>query len=102
MASNNMIQNSPITAYDVTNTHTMFGLNLTGTRGKTVQQNPVRLVMDCVAIPNDFIKLHKFVTIVADVTFVNGVPLLITMSRGIKFVTVKHIPNCTPKQLRKS
>ena len=79
MASNNMIQNSPITAYDVTNTHTMFGLNLTGTRGKTVQQNPVRLVMDCVAIPNDFIKLHKFVTIVADVTFVNGVPLLITM-----------------------
>ena len=33
--------------------------------------------------------------------FVNNVPVLITMYRGIKFVTVEHIPSRTAKQLSK-
>ena len=37
MVRNNMIQNCPITASDVTNSQNMFGPKLTGTRGKTVQ-----------------------------------------------------------------
>ena len=36
MVRNNMIQNFPITTSDVTNSHTIFGPNLTCTRGKTV------------------------------------------------------------------
>ena len=63
----------------------MFVPNLAGNRGKTVRQNPDRVVTDHVAIPREFLKLHKFVTIVADVMFVNGTPLLITMSRIIMF-----------------
>ena len=34
--------------------------------------------------------------------FVNGAPLLITMSRGIKLVTVEHTPDHMSKQLSKS
>ena len=93
MVSNNMIQNWPITASEVTNNHTMFVPNLAGNRGKTVWQNTDRAVTDHVAVPRDFLKLHKFVTIVADVMFVNDTPLLITMSRSINYVTVKHVPN---------
>ena len=88
MVSNNIIQNFPITASDVTNSHIMFGKNLSGTRVKTVWQKPDRVVMDYVAVTNDFIKLHKFVTLVADVMFVNCELFLITMPHVINFVTI--------------
>ena len=101
MVSNSMIQNCPITVYDVANTHTMFGPNLSGTRGKTAHKNPDRVVMDCVAVPKYVLKPRKFVTIVADMMFVNGAPFLITMSQGINFVTVVHISTCTANHLRK-
>ena len=83
MAINIIIKKSPITAYYVTNDHTMFGTNLAGTRGKTVQQNTDRVVMHYFAVPKYFLKLHKFVTLVADVMFVNGATFLINVSHGI-------------------
>ena len=46
MMSNIMIQNFPITDSDVTNSNTIFGPNLAGTRGKIVQQNMDRVDMD--------------------------------------------------------
>ena len=33
--------------------------------------------------------------------FMNGTPLLITMSLSINFVTVEHVPTCMDKQLSK-
>ena len=57
--------------------------------------------MDYVDVPMDPLKSHKFVTLVADLMFVNGAPFLIAMSRGIKFVTVEYIPTQTSKQLSK-
>ena len=45
--------------------------------------------MDYVAVPKDFLKLHKFVTLVADVMFVNSAPFITNMSHGIKFVMVE-------------
>ena len=80
-----MIQNYPISASEANNAHIIFGPNLAGTRGKKVHPNPDMVAMDYVAVPKDSIKLHKSVTLVADMMFVNGTPLLITMSRGIKF-----------------
>ena len=80
MVKSDMIQHFPLTDTDVTNAHAVLGTNLSGTRGNTVQQETGRLMMDYVASPKDFIKLHKFVIIVADVMFVINVPSLTTMS----------------------
>ena len=49
----------------------------------------------------EFLILNKFVTLVEDVMFMNGTPLLITMSLSINFVTVEHVPTCMDKQLSK-
>ena len=46
--------------------------------------------------------MHKYATLVVDVLFVNNIPFLITISRGIKFVTVEHIPISMAKQLSKN
>ena len=91
IANNNMIKNCPITASTVTNAHSMFGSNFSGTRGKKIQQNTDRVVMDYVAVHRDLLKLHKLVIIVADVMFVNNAPLLIGMSHGVKLVTIKNV-----------
>ena len=101
MVINNMIQNSPIISYAITNAPTTFVTNLAGTRVKKVQQNPDRVVMDYIDAPKYFLKLHKFITLVTDVMFVNSSPLLITMPHGIKFVTVEHISTRTDKPLSK-
>ena len=39
-----------------------------------------------------FHRLHHFVTLVADVFFVDGVVFLMTLSRRIRLTTVEHIP----------
>ena len=52
--------------------HTKFGTNLAGTRGKTMRHNTDTVVMDYVAVPRNFSKQHKFVTLVEDVMFIIG------------------------------
>ena len=59
------------------------------------------MTTDYVAIPKYFLGFHKYVTPVADVMFFKNAPYLITMSHGIKFLTVEYIPIHTAKQMRK-
>jgi hypothetical protein len=52
-----------------------------------------------VSIPADIIKHHKFVILAADIMFVCGMPFLISLSRGIRFVTVQYVPRRTAPEL---
>jgi hypothetical protein len=47
--------------------------------------------MDSVKIPWDFVDMLKYVTLVADVMFVNGLPFLVTSSIGISLVTIEYL-----------
>jgi hypothetical protein len=49
-----------------------------------------------VQIPRDFVELHKYITLVADVMFVNGLPFLVTICN---LVTTEHLPSRTAKRL---
>ena len=49
-----------------------------------------------------FSKITQVCNSWADLMFVNGAPLLVTMIRSIKFVMVEHISNRKAKQLIKS
>ncbi len=53
--------------------------------------------MDYVEIPRDHIDMHM--TLVAKVMFVNGLPILVTFSRGISLVTIEYLPSRTAKRL---
>ena len=44
---------------------------------------------------------HKFISIAADVFFVDGIALLLTVAIKLKFVTVEHTLVCTAKSLVK-
>ena len=53
-------------------------------------------------IPRDFYQLHHFVTLTADVMFVNGLASFTILGRDIRLGTVEHIISWMAKQLSKS
>ncbi len=99
MEHERLLTNCPITVRDVDNANRVFGPDLANLRGKTTRTKPERVRVKYVQIPRDFVQLHKYVTLVADVMLVNGLPFLVTSSRGLSLVTVEHLPSRTAKRL---
>ncbi len=95
----NFLTNCPITVCNVDNANQIFGPNLANLRGKKTSAKPDHIRVKYARIPKDFIQLHKYVTLVADVMFVNGLSFLVTSLRGISLVTIKHLPSQTAKRL---
>jgi hypothetical protein len=99
MVREKLIANCSVTVRDIKNSHQLFSPNLANLRGKTTRTKPEHVRVDYVKIPQDFMELHKYVTIVADVMFINGLPFMVTSSRGISLVTIEFLPSRTAKQL---
>jgi len=55
--------------------------------------------MDYVQIPRAILEQHQRVTLAVDVMFVNGVPFLVSVARGLNLVTAEFTPSRTAKQL---
>ena len=53
------------------------------------------------AVPKELISRHKFVSIAADVFFVDGIEFLLTVAIKLRFVTVENTPVLTTKSLVK-
>ena len=99
MVRGGMISNCPVTTNAVKNAYQIFGPDLAGIRGRTVRRPPESVTTDYVQIPRAILKQHQLVTLAVDVMFVNGVPFLISMARGLNLVTAKFTPSQTAKQL---
>jgi hypothetical protein len=53
-------------------------------------------------ISRDYVEMHKYVTIVAVMMFVNGLLFLVTSLRGISLITIEFLPSRTAKCLASS
>ena len=102
MVSENLIKDCPVKLKNCNDSKVIFGPELAGHQGKKVRQKPQRVEVEYVAIPRDIYSLHRFVTLTADIMFVNGVAFLITLSRQIRLVTIEHVPSRTALQLSNS
>jgi hypothetical protein len=78
-------------------TYMVVTLLTSGEKGLEENQSMFRLIM-CRS-HGIFVKMHKYVTLVADVMFVNGLPFLVTSSRGMSLVTIEYLPSRTAKRL---
>ncbi len=87
-----LIANCPVTVQDIHNANQRFGLGLANLRGKTTRTKPEHIRVDYVKIHWDFIQMHKYVTLVADVLFVNGLPFLVTSLREISLIMIEILP----------
>ena len=88
MVHERLLANCPVTVTDVCHAHQLFGPDLAGLRGRRVRRPPLHVQMEYVEISPSIIDSNCNVTVTADVMFVNGLPFLITASRGINLVTI--------------
>ncbi len=99
MVHEKLIANCPVTVHDVQNANQIFGPDLANLRGKTARSKLEHVRVDHVEIPWDIVEMHKYVMIMADVMFVNGLPILVTSSRGISLISIEFLPLRTAKCL---
>jgi hypothetical protein len=99
MVRANMIPNCPITPIAVKNANVIFGPDLAGVRGRTVRRPPESMQTDNVQILRIILERYQLVTVVVDVMFVNGVPFLVSVSRGLHLITAECTPTCSAKAL---
>ncbi len=97
-----MISNCPMTVNAVTNAHQIFGPDLAGVRGRMVRRPLESVTTNYVQIPRAVLEQHQLVTLAIDVMFVNEVPFLVIMARGLNLVTAEFMPSRTAKQLAAS
>ena len=94
-----LLHNCPVTIDDFEKALTIFGPSVARLKGTSTRTKPIRAEADYVRIPQEIVDLNRFITIVADVMFVCGLPFLISLSRRIRFVTLQYIPNRTAGEL---
>ncbi len=99
MVRSGMILNCPVTPNAVQNAHHIFGPDLAGVRGQTVRRPLDSVTTNYVQIPHVLLEQHQRVTLAVDVMFVNGIPFLVSIARGLNLVTAEHMPTRTAKQL---
>ena len=100
MVSGNHVKNATFTVQDISNARAIYGPLLENTRGKTVRRKPERV--EVMRVDHDFHKINRFVTLTADVMFVNGNKFLVTLSRRIRLFTAEFILTSTAAQLSSS
>jgi hypothetical protein len=99
MVRGGMISNCPVTPTAVQNAHQIFGPDLAGIRGRMVRTPLDSVTTNYVQIPRVVLKRHQLVTLAVDVMFVNGVPFLGSVARGLNLVMTEFTPSRTAKQI---
>ena len=99
IVKSNLIVNCPVTAEDIDRAEKIYGPSVPILKGKTTRQNPLTVTSDYVAIPPQILSANQFVTLSADLFFVNQVPFFATVSDHIKFTTAEHIVSRKSHQL---
>ena len=80
IVSGRSLKHCPVTVEDIANAHAIFGPNRARLKGAATRQ-PVRFtktIGERLNPPRDFYRLHKSVTLTADLMFVSGLPFLVT------------------------
>ena len=71
----------------------IYGPNLGSLKGKTIWCTLPHLPSGIDPVPPVFLGRHPGVTITMDILFINNIPCLLSMSRGLKFMTIAALLN---------
>ena len=95
----NQIKDCPVTVDDADNALNIWGKNVAALKGKTTRRKPMPVKGNQLRVPREFMKLHKYVHLTADIFFVNKIPFFITLSRNIDFTAVTHLKDRKAKTI---
>jgi hypothetical protein len=99
IVTSNQQPNCPITRADILAAEHILGPDVGSLKGKTVRHR-LHLAKPVIEpLPPQIMSRCHRVTLAADVMYVNGIPMLLTVSRTIRFATVEALPNRNIKML---
>ena len=84
------IKNCPVTIEDVQNYDNIYGYDVPTLKGKTVHQQPKRVQAEYIEISDSLRESIGKMTVAADVMFVNRIPFVVSVSRGVNFTIVEY------------
>jgi hypothetical protein len=95
----NQLRDCPILRGDVLAADKSFRPNGGSLKGKKVRQGRIHVNPEYHQIPMTIMEKYRELTLCVDMMFVNKLPFLVTISRGIKFGTVESIKSRKLKEL---
>ena len=85
------IRNCPVTSAYVKLSEKIYGPNIAGVRGKTVQRNEPEYKVDQISI--SVLSQYRMVTLAEDILYVNTIRFFVSISKHIGFGTIQLIDN---------
>jgi hypothetical protein len=79
-----------------------MGKEIAALKGKTTRHKSRHVARDFVKVPSAILKLHQYVTLAANLFFVNRIPFFLTYSQRICFTAVNHIADRFTKTIFKA
>lgn len=89
----NLLPNCPVTRQDIVAAEHIFGPDVGSLKGKTVRRPGFPVETQYSDVPASIMSRYRSVTLGGDIMFVNKVPILVTISRNIKFGTAQMVAN---------
>jgi hypothetical protein len=99
MIQMNQIKNCPVTVTDVTNAKKIWGPDIGALKGKTTHQTPSRVRQDDIDIPPELKARFDDVILCVDLMYAQGIPILTTIDKTIRFRGVVPMKGKKAKQL---
>ena len=95
------LPNCPVTPRDVLITNKLFGPDIGTLKGKTTRHGPPIVDSPVPVDINSILKYYGEVTLCMDLMYMNKVPLLVTLSRNVKFCMVEAVADWKEAMLLK-
>ena len=73
------IVDCPMAVQDIYIAHSIWGKKIADLKGNTTRNKTIHMAGDLVKVPRELIKIHKDVFMIANILFVNGTPLFISL-----------------------
>ena len=84
-----IIPNCFVILDDIKNDNTIFGPDVPSLKGKILIILPKPVVSNYAKILKEILQLNKMVFVEGDIMFVNGMELIVSIYRHVKFTTVQ-------------